>query len=162
MSCFRIFRCLLFWKTSFGGFLIYFSHIYKTSQEILINKNIFKFFLCFTQTLRFYRHLKKLIWSFSKIVQFNNNEIEFWLVFLIILNFLKCYKSRICYEKITETWIRDMCKNAKLCIVMKMVRFFVKQWTTFHSSDFIKEINNNNIKKIGNSFFYCHLHSSQD
>ena len=39
---------------------------------------------------------------------------------------LECYKSRICYENVTETRICDMYENAKLCIVMKMVWGFVK------------------------------------
>ena len=39
---------------------------------------------------------------------------------------LECYKSRIYYENVTQSWIRDMYENANLCIVMKMARFFVK------------------------------------
>ena len=46
----------------------------------------------------------------------------FWLVFLIILNILKCYESRICYENVTETYTRDMYENEKLCLVMKNVK----------------------------------------
>ena len=39
---------------------------------------------------------------------------------------LECYKSRICYENLTETYICDMYENEKLCIVMKTVRVLVK------------------------------------
>ena len=34
----------------------------------------------------------------------------------------------------TETLIRNMCKNTKLCIVLKMEWVFVKKLTNFHSS----------------------------
>ena len=112
---------------------------------------------------------KKLIWLFTKIVISDNNENVFWLEIVDYSQTLECYKSRTCYKNVTETWICDMYEHAKLCIVMKMIRVFVKKWMPFHSSDFRKEINNNIcrwstscLKNVGNSFFYWHLHSSQD
>ena len=39
---------------------------------------------------------------------------------------LECYKSRICYEKMTEIWICDIYEYDKLCIVIKMVQVLLK------------------------------------
>ena len=39
---------------------------------------------------------------------------------------LDCYESRICYEKATMTQIHKICKNVNTCIVMKIVRYFIK------------------------------------
>ena len=57
------------------------------------------------------------------------------------IEMLQFSRIGICYENVTETWFRDMYKNSKLCIVMKMVWGFLKKWTTSYSSDFIIEIN---------------------
>ena len=83
-----------------------------------------------------------------------------------LFSIFKCFKSRICYKNVTETWIRDACENAKMCIAMKMVRVFVKKYKTSHSSEFRIEINNNicrcrNADKFdGNSFSIniCTIH----
>ena len=44
----------------------------------------------------------------------------FWLDFLVILKLWNC--SQICYENMTETWIREMFENAQPCMFLKMVR----------------------------------------
>ena len=58
---------------------------------------------------------------------FNNNEHVLWLELLIIpkLWVVECYKAAF-VTKTGEKLEFEMYDNAKLCIVMKMVRVFVK------------------------------------
>ena len=75
---------------------------------------------------------------------------------------MDCNKCHYFYKNVTMTCICDMYENAKTCLIMKMVRFFLK-WKTTYSLDFRKEINEINFisRHVRNSFFYWNLYSPQ-
>ena len=103
-------------------------NMHKTFQEILRNKNIFKLVTYVLYWLSDFKTFQKNYSDHSpKIVIFNSNEIVFWLVFLVMLNLLKCYKIRTCYENETETWIRDICTKIQNWYCSENVTDFFKE-----------------------------------